>query len=90
MLEWTKNRLLAIRNIIVRVPAIDFIFNLGITKFLKSTLCKKIKANINDPAIAIEFNRWVYGRINGAMVKLPGLVQRRQKECDLYFNKNRL
>jgi lysozyme len=67
---------------------IDFIFNLGITKFKKSTLFKKITANPNDPAIATEFKKWVYGNVNGVMTQLPGLIARRQKEADLYFNQN--
>jgi lysozyme len=67
---------------------IDFIFNLGITKFRGSTLYKKIQLNPNDPLIAKEFKKWVYGKINGKQTQLPGLILRRQREVDLYFNKN--
>lgn len=67
---------------------IDFIFNLGITKFRGSTLYKKIQLNSNDPLIAKEFKKWIYGKVNGKQTQLPGLILRRQREIDLYFNKN--
>lgn len=59
----------------------SFIYNLGLTNFINSTLCKKIKANANDPDIAKEFAKWV----NSKGRKLAGLVNRRKVESDLYF-----
>jgi lysozyme len=61
---------------------ISFIFNVGSGNFLKSTLYKKLQADPNDPDIAIQFSKWVYG----GGKKLPGLVKRRAEESELYFN----
>mgnify|MGYP006266302707 CR=1 FL=1 len=63
----------------------SFIFNAGATNYNKSTLKSKILNNANDPTIRDEFNRWVYAKKNGQSVKLPGLVNRRKAEADLYF-----
>lgn len=60
---------------------VDFVFNLGITKFKQSTLRKRIAENAGDDAICEEFERWVFGTQNGKNVKLPGLVKRREWEC---------
>jgi lysozyme len=62
---------------------VSFAFNLGTAALAKSTLLKKVKANPNDPSIAIEFAKWV----NAAGVKLEGLVRRRKAEAELYFTK---
>ena len=62
---------------------IDFMFNLGITKFKNSTLFKLIKSKASDEKICAEFMKWVHG---GNKV-LPGLVKRRQWECE-QWNKN--
>jgi lysozyme len=60
----------------------SFIFNLGSTKFGKSTLLKKVNANPNDPTIRDEFMRWV-----GKDPKtINGLRNRRKAEADLYFS----
>lgn len=60
----------------------SFIFNLGSTKFSKSTLLKKVNANPNDPTIRDEFMRWV-----GKDPKtINGLRNRRQAEADLYYS----
>lgn len=60
---------------------VDFVFNLGVGNFQKSTLLKKMKADPNDPTIYDEFLRWVYA----GGVKLLGLVRRRTDEANLYF-----
>jgi lysozyme len=62
---------------------VSFAFNLGTAALAKSTLLKKVKANPNDPSIAIEFAKWV----NAAGVKLEGLVRRRKAEAAMYFTK---
>jgi len=59
----------------------SFIFNLGSTKFSKSTLLKKVNANPNDPTIRDEFMRWVGKNPN----TINGLRNRRKAEADLYF-----
>ena len=62
---------------------VSFVFNIGAGNFRSSTLLKRLKANPNDPDIANQFKRWVYG---GGKV-LPGLVRRRNEESKLYFNR---
>ncbi len=62
---------------------VSFVFNVGAGNFRSSTLLKRLKSNPNDPDIANQFKRWVYG---GGKV-LPGLVRRRDEEAKLYFNR---
>ncbi len=58
----------------------SFVYNVGRTAFLKSTLLKQIKANTNSLEIAIQFKRW--NKANGYV--LPGLIARRKAEAELY------
>jgi lysozyme len=62
----------------------DFIINVGTAKFCKSTLAAKISRRDYRGASA-EFAKWEYagGR------KLPGLVQRREGERDLFLSNQR-
>ena len=57
----------------------DFVFNLGAGKLKDSTLLRKLNAGYGDEVPA-ELLRWVYA----GGEKLPGLVTRRQRECDLW------
>ena len=79
------------RNINFRFPLISqnkfdaFVslsFNIGTQAFNTSTLYRKAKVNLNDPSIRAEFLKWVHskGRV------LPGLVNRRTWEANLYFS----
>lgn len=62
----------------------SFCYNVGISAFKSSTLLKVINNFPNDEmAIRHEFGRWIYD--NGREV--PGLVNRRKKEANLYFKK---
>jgi lysozyme len=61
---------------------VSFCYNVGIDAFKKSTLLKKVNANPADRDIRNQFMRWIYD--NGKQV--PGLVNRRKKEADLYFS----
>jgi len=61
---------------------VSFVFNVGCGNFSRSTLLKLAKQNINDPAIQLQFNRWIHG---GGKI-LPGLVRRRKEESELYFS----
>jgi lysozyme len=63
----------------------SFVFNLGIGAFKGSTLYKKININSSDPSIRAEFSRWNKARVNGSLVELKGLTNRRKAEADLYF-----
>ena len=60
---------------------VSFVYNIGAGNFRSSTLLKRLKANPNDPDIANQFMRWVYG--DGKV--LPGLIRRREDEAKLYF-----
>ena len=68
---------------------ISFIFNLGFSAFIFSTLYKKLKAGDFDGA-SDEFLKWVYitKTVNGEKVKLrlKGLEQRRKAERDLFLS----
>ena len=55
---------------------VDFCFNLGMVKFIGSTLYTKILVHAPDDEIATQFRRWVYG----GGKKLDGLVKRREWE----------
>ena len=61
---------------------VSFAYNVGIAAFRNSTLCRKVKANSDDPAIRNEFMKWVYA----GSKKLPGLVKRRAEEAEMYFS----
>lgn len=61
---------------------VSFAYNVGIAAFRNSTLCRKVKANSDDPAIRNEFMKWVYA----GGKKLPGLVKRRAEEAEMYFS----
>lgn len=60
---------------------VSFAYNVGIAAFRRSTLCRKVKANSDDPTIRNEFMKWVYA----GSKKLPGLVKRRAEEAEMYF-----
>lgn len=60
---------------------VSFTYNVGPGNLQKSTLLKKVKLNVSDPTIAIEFAKWNKG---GGRI-LPGLVKRRESESKLYF-----
>lgn len=61
-------------------------YNIGMAGLLGSTLFRIIKLNPLDPNITKAFCMWCKGTINGKKVTLPGLLQRRQKEAELYFS----
>lgn len=59
---------------------VDFAYNLGTNALKGSTLLKKVNLNPSDPAIPVEFSRWV----NAGGKRLAGLVRRRAAESILY------
>jgi lysozyme len=61
---------------------VSFAFNLGEGALQKSTLLKKVNANPEDKAIALEFAKW--NKAGGKV--LNGLVRRREAESKLYFS----
>lgn len=62
---------------------VDFCFNLGMVKFIGSTLYTKILVHASDDDIATQFRRWVYG----GGKKLDGLVKRREWEVQQWKRK---
>lgn len=61
--------------------SIDFTFHMGQTSVRSSTYIKDINARRYDKACE-ELTRWVYGRVNGVMTKMPGLVIRATKRYE--------
>jgi len=59
-------------------------YNIGVGAFKKSTLLRKVNGSPDDPSIGLEFLKWV--KAGGKTVN--GLVKRRNKEAEFYFNKN--
>lgn len=67
---------------------ISWVFNLGIGRFIESTMFKRLKAQQYD-AVPGEMARWVYGTLDsGERVKLPGLVKRRRWEGNVFATGN--
>lgn len=65
---------------------LSFTYNVGTGALMVSTLLKKIKVNVNDPSIRVEFMKWNKGKVSGVLTVLPGLTKRRAAEADLYFS----
>lgn len=70
---------------------VSMAFNTGVGKadgikgdFADSTLLSYYEQG-KDQLAAAEFGKWVYGRVNGKMVALAGLVRRRKAEASLYL-----
>ena len=59
---------------------VSFVFNVGSGNFINSTLLKKLNAGVNSDEICVELRRWIFSKGR----KLPVLVARRQRECELY------
>lgn len=60
---------------------VSFIFNLGIANFYDSTLRKVIMRGGSAEEIRKQWMRWVYAKKK----VLPGLVKRREWECNLFI-----
>ncbi len=65
----------------------SFVFNLGASKYAKSTLLKRVRAEAREAA-AEQFLRWVKARNpkTGKLETLHGLVARRNCEATLYMD----
>lgn len=62
---------------------VDFVFNVGVTNFKKSTLLKRInQGRYKD--VPYEFRKWV----RAGPKTLPGLVKRREQEIALFFDES--
>ena len=60
-----------------------FIYNVGVARFLGSTLRRKLLAG-DFKGAAAEFDKWIFALVNGVMVEEPGLIRRRSAERALF------
>ena len=63
---------------------VSFIFNVGSGAFQTSTM-RKCLCTGDFEAAAAQFDRWVYGTVNGKKEKLAGLVARREREKETFL-----
>lgn len=64
---------------------VSLIFSIGQGHYAVSTLRKKLHAG-DYLGAAAEFDKWVYGTLDGKKIKLSGLVSRRAAERSLFEN----
>lgn len=62
---------------------VSFVYNVGVGNFSRSTLLNKIRVGASVDEIKAEFRRWIYA--SGKVQR--GLVNRREREIDLFFQK---
>ena len=62
-----------------RLAYTDFVFNVGVDAFAKSTALRKLNSGDRAGACA-ELLRWNKGTVGGKLVVLPGLDRRRKAE----------
>jgi lysozyme len=65
---------------------ISLVYNIGVGGFLRSTLLRRINSGASKEQIEAAFMMWNKGRINGKLVEIPGLTNRRKKEAKLFFS----
>ena len=65
-----------------RTALTSFVYNIGPTRFAKSTLLRKLNAGAPKEEVAKEFLRWIYA--GGKVVK--GLQTRRKMEQQLFLS----
>ena len=73
----------------VRFALVDFVFNVGISKYRNSTLCKIVEklSHVKDfddvcrLCISVELQKWCYAKGK----RLHGLEKRRNWECELLY-----
>jgi lysozyme len=63
-----------------------FAYNVGVGALKSSTLLKMVNENPNNPEIKSQFMRWNKGKVDGELVEIKGLTNRRQAEANIYFN----
>lgn len=65
---------------------VSLCYNIGEGNFRSSTLVKRLNAG-DKVGAAEEFLKWNKGRVNGQLVVINGLVNRRKRERDLFLTK---
>ena len=94
LLEWQVNlKALAVDHLITSTlnqnqydALVSFAYNAGIGALQSSTLLKLVNANPANPAIRDAFMMWDKTHVDGNLVVVPGLANRRKGEADLYFS----
>ena len=65
---------------------VSFAYNAGINALRNSTLLRRVKANPADFAITDAFMMWNKAHVDGQLVVIKGLDNRRREEAKLYFS----
>jgi GH24 family phage-related lysozyme (muramidase)/N-acetylmuramoyl-L-alanine amidase CwlA len=65
---------------------VSFAYNVGIGALIKSTLLKRVKVNPDDDTIRDAFMMWDKAHVDGQLVVVAGLKNRRKEEADMYFS----
>lgn len=65
---------------------VSLTFNIGVGAFRSSSVLRLHRA-MEYQAAADAFLMWNKGHVNGGLVVIPGLAQRREQERDLYLTK---
>lgn len=65
---------------------VSFAYNAGEGALLSSTLLRQVKANPADSNIRASFLMWDKAHVDGKLVEVAGLKNRRTSEGNLYFS----
>lgn len=63
----------------------SFVYNVGVEAFRNSTMLKLLNKNADKLTVADQFLRWNKARINGKLVVVRGLTNRRKLERELFL-----
>lgn len=96
--EWLTQDICHVEHLIdayVKVPLtenqlsalVSFVFNVGGWNFRSSTLLRRLNEGKYDE-VPFQMRRWIYARVHGEKVVLPGLVTRRDKEAELWSRRS--
>lgn len=94
LLEWEVNlKAIAVNHAIQATinqnqfdALVSFAYNAGIQALLSSTLLKRVNANPADASITDAFMMWDKAHVDGNVVVIKGLADRRNEEAGLYFS----
>ena len=92
---WAANKIAGLNHIVTSDinqnqfdALISFCYNGGVGMLKNTHLLAKVNANPNDPTIADEFMKFVFGHdTHHNLIHIDGLVNRRTREVKLYFTK---
>lgn len=60
-------------------------YNIGLSNFKKSTLVKLLNAGESKQKVSEQFLRWNKATVNGKLIELAGLTNRRKLEQELFL-----